>query len=218
MLSLHQRLEKLEDRARCLSAAKSSIAAQNLPDVDVAQCHELGEAPLSRHAMQRRQRRRKNPLAPFGMLLPGTLYDGMQRGAAPFLGEESQHSITKFLVMLDEDGHRARDISRRRRPALPADALGAAHDGGSEDALFAAEAPDDGENRDACPLGDLIERYLISRPLPENRRGGVEDAFGRVCRRLGAAAHAILAARRLCFHVSGDIINMAAAQERLADN
>ena len=178
-----------------MAAAEAGVAAQQLPAVDVADRHELGEppAPLDAHATL--EGGREDPGTPFAVKEPAAVRDLAQPGDTLLLGEQPQHAVAHRLVVVDQHAHGPGDIVDRRLVALAANPLRLALGGRREQPVPAAEATDHRLHGHSGPPCHLVQRDLLAWQLPEHLDRRVEDALSRRGGGLRAGDHAVWAAR-----------------------
>src|SRR5260370_22046609 len=189
-------MEELAHRELGLTATQTCIAAKELPGVDVAHRHELGQPALPLQPAAAGEGRREDAGAPGAVNRSALIDDRFQRWNPLLFGQHLEAAISDDLVVVDKNANRAGWVARHCLVALPANLLRLALNRCGEEAVPAAEAANHGLHGDSGATGDLIQRDLIRRQLPEDLDSRVEDALRGRRGGLGPGNHAIGATQK----------------------
>src|SRR5437762_5755775 len=187
----------------CLSAAKASVAPQELPGEEIADGHELGGAPVALGDMQPPEPGSEYARHPGPMHRTAGAEHLAEHRYLLLLTHEAKGLVTRGLVVLDEIRYGGRDVADRGLEALlPHLSVHLAGDR-ADQAILRAVATDHRLRRHAGPRGDVVESHLSEWSLADEipRRG--EDPPLGLGRSLGTRSHAVgplLSCRH--FHVS----------------
>ena len=181
-------LHEFADGEDGLVAAHLPVAAEQLPGVDVGDDDELGEASPSHGAAQARQQAGEDVLDPGLVGAPAVCEARPDALESPLLGESPKDEIAGPVVVVDQGGDCAFDVTGLDVVATRLNLVVDPLERGAVERFLRAEVVDDRLQRDIRRPGNLTESHVLVPRCEERVTGRLEDPLSghldgrRACR------------------------------------